>query len=174
VNIFYLDKSPVLAAQMQVNKHVVKMILESAQLLCTSHHMCPKHDLPEKFYKKTHYNHPSAIWARESVDNYKWLCDHAMALCEEYTYRYGKTHASRGVIQWCCDNIPDLPDVGPTPVRPAMPDEFIEDDPVSSYRNYYFYDKGKNIKCEWKVRSAPSWWNTKLMQNSSKNTQESA
>jgi hypothetical protein len=91
VNIFYLDKSPVLAAQMQVNKHVVKMILESAQLLCTSHHMCPKHDLPEKFYKKTHYNHPSAIWARESVDNYKWLCEHAMALCEEYTYRYGKT-----------------------------------------------------------------------------------
>jgi len=172
LNIFYLDESPVLAAQYQVNVHVIKMLLESAQLLSTTHHICPKQELPEKFYKKTHYNHPSAVWARESVDNYEWLCEHAMALCEEYTYRYGKTHASQGVIQWCCDNVPNLPDIGPTPVKPAMPDEYIKDDPVKSYRDYYFYDKGKNIKCEWKVRSIPYWWQDLMGLESLRKTKE--
>ena len=162
MNIFYLDKDPVKAAQSQVNRHNIKMILESAQLLCTAHHMCPKHEPPSKFYRKTHYNHPSAIWTRESSDNYKWLCEHAIALCNEYTHRYGKIHASREIIEWCRDHIPDLPEIGPTPVRLAMPDEYKTDDPVESYRKYYYYDKRKNIQCEWKKRDPPDWWNRML------------
>lgn len=159
MNIFYLDTDPVLAAQYQVNKHVVKMILESAQLLCTTHHLFPLKAFPEKFYKPTHKNHPSSIWVRESVSNYNWLCKHAIALCEEYTYRYDKVHASQSVIEWCRDNIPGIPDVGPTRLRLAMPDEFIDEDPVKAYRSYYTGDKKHTIKCEWKRRNAPEWFN---------------
>lgn len=159
MNIFYLDSDPVKAAKYHVDKHNIKMILESAQLLCTAHHLCPKYKLPEKFYKKTHVNHPCSIWVRESSDNYRWLCEHAIALCDEYTYRYDKTHASRVVIEWCQKHIPDLPDIGTTPVKLAMPDEYKTSDPVESYRNYYFYDKRKNIQCKWTRRTPPNWWN---------------
>lgn len=163
MNIFMVDNCPTIAGRSLCDKHTVRMVLESAQLLCTAHHMCPKHELPSKFYRKTHYNHPSAIWTRESSDNYKWLCEHAIALCDEYTHRYGKVHASREIIEWCCDHIPDLPDIGPTPVKLAMPDEYKTNDPVESYRNYYYYDKRKNIQCEWnKGRESPDWWNRML------------
>ena len=85
MNIFYLDKDPVKAAQVQYNKHVVKMILESAQMLCTAHHHYGNDAVP---YKKAHYNHPSTIWAREDAYNYMWLYDHMMALGKEYTKLY--------------------------------------------------------------------------------------
>ena len=77
MNIFYLDKCPKKAAQVQYNKHVVKMILESAQMLCTAHHHYGHSDnVP---YKKAHYNHPSTIWARENHYQYQWLYWHMMA-----------------------------------------------------------------------------------------------
>ena len=92
MNIFYLHKDPVVAAKVQYNKHVVKMILESAQMLCTAHHHYDEDtDVP---YKKAHYNHPSTIWTRESDEHYIWLFDHMVALGKEYTKRYGKTHLS--------------------------------------------------------------------------------
>ena len=85
MNIFYLDEDPKLAAIYQYNKHVVKMILESAQMLCTAHHviMGDDADVP---YKTTHKNHPSTIWARQSGQNYAWLYHHMIALGEEYYY----------------------------------------------------------------------------------------
>ena len=89
MNIFYLDESPVRAAQMQCDQHVVKMILESAQLLSTAHHEL---DGSSPAYKPTHKNHPSAVWARSGRRQYRWLYDHMMALGEEYTRRYGKVH----------------------------------------------------------------------------------
>ena len=83
MNIFYLDNNPVKAAQVQYNKHVVKMILESAQMLCTAHHHYDNgHNVP---YKKAHYNHPSTIWCRQNASQYKWLYDHMVALGKEYT-----------------------------------------------------------------------------------------
>ena len=82
MNIFYLDKDPVKAAQLQYNKHVVKMILESAQMLCTVHRYFGNEDVP---YKSTHLNHPSTVWARTNNRNYMWLYQHMMALGDEYT-----------------------------------------------------------------------------------------
>ena len=106
-----------MSAQYMCDKHVVKMILESAQLLCTSHHVCPTGiELPEKFYKQTHTNHPSAVWVRASTDNYSWLTAHANALLSEYTHRYEKQHASTPVIEWCSVNIPNIPDLGFTDI----------------------------------------------------------
>ena len=99
MNIFYLSECPVEAAQYQCDKHVVKMILESAQMLCTAHHACPTAaPRPEKFYKQAHLNHPSTIWVRTATANYDWMIVHALALCEEYTHRYGKIHSSQSII----------------------------------------------------------------------------
>ena len=156
MNIFYLHKSPTIAAQHMCDKHVVKMILESAQLLCTAHHICPSDAVrPEKFYKKTHTNHPCAIWTRNCIGNYKWLCDHAQSLLDEYTYRYGKTHASTSVISWCVSNIPDIPDGELTDIAQCMPDEYKSNDPVIAYRNYY--NKAKSHLHNWKRRQIPHW-----------------
>ena len=90
MNIFYLHHSPYIAAKVQYNKHVVKMILESAQMLCTAHHVYgnaeQKLNVP---YKQAHLNHPSTIWARQCRANYRWLYLHMLALGNEYTKRYG-------------------------------------------------------------------------------------
>ena len=89
MNIFYLHRDPVKAAVVQYNKHVVKMILESAQMLCTAHHCYgdaeQKYNIP---YRQAHLNHPSTIWARRSRTTYMWLYDHMIALGKEYTKRY--------------------------------------------------------------------------------------
>ena len=92
MNIFYLDECPVKAAQVQYNKHVVKMILESAQMLCAAHHVYGSTEQKENVpYKLAHKNHPSTIWARENALHYNWLYNHMKALGNEYTKRYGKT-----------------------------------------------------------------------------------
>jgi phage-related protein len=71
MNIFILDKDPKKIAMYHNDKHVVKMIVETAQLLCTAHHVSGTNgDIP---YRKTHQNHPCSIWARESIENYNWL-----------------------------------------------------------------------------------------------------
>ena len=89
MNIFYLDKDPVVAAQMMCDKHVVKMILESAQMLSTAHRVLDGDTYANKvgLYKMAHKNHPSTIWARSSIENYDWLSGHMQALMKEYTYR---------------------------------------------------------------------------------------
>ena len=92
MNIFYLDKNPATAAKVQYNKHVVKMILESAQMLCAAHHILGNpNDVP---YKLAHKNHPCTIWVRENSLHYDWLYAHMIALGLQYTYRYGKVHKS--------------------------------------------------------------------------------
>jgi hypothetical protein len=140
------------------DSHTVKLLLESAQLLCTTHRLCNT-GLPEFLYKLTHKNHPCTKWVRESIQNYLWLCKHALALCEEYTYRYGKVHKSQRIIEWCCDNVPsELVDSGLTPFALAMPDQYKTDCPVESYRNYYKYDKAINMhKFNYTKRPMPSW-----------------
>jgi hypothetical protein len=156
LNVFYLHKSPAISAQYMCDKHVVKMILESAQLLCTAHHMCPTSaERPEKFYKKTHVNHPCAIWTRTSMGNYKWLCNHAQSLLDEYTHRYGKQHASTSVITWCKANIPNIPNGELTEIPQCMPDEYKTDDPVIAYRHYY--NEAKSHLHSWKNRPVPFW-----------------
>jgi hypothetical protein len=162
MNIFYVDHNPVVAAQSLCDKHVVKMVLESAQLLSTAQHLCSyRLELrldTELLYKPTHKNHPCAKWVRECAPNYNWLVGHALALCEEYTYRYGKVHKSQAVIA-NCRNDPALPKNFNmmTPPALAMPDVFKTDDPVESYRNYYRFDKLRNIQCTWTKRERPGW-----------------
>ena len=93
MNIFYLNSDPKKAAVIQYNKHVVKMILESAQMLCTAHHCCGSAEQKDNVpYRQAHLNHPSTVWARKSRSTYMWLYDHMIALGKEYTKRYGKEH----------------------------------------------------------------------------------
>ena len=132
MNIFYLDKDPVKAAKLQYNKHVVKMILESAQMLCTAHHHYAEelgYDNSYIPYKKAHYNHPSTIWTRQNSRHYYWLFHHMLALGEEYTKRYNKKHLS---ITKCFDALKNCPvgmPLGGKFNQPpqAMPDEYKRD-----------------------------------------------
>lgn len=155
MNIFYLDKSPILAAQMQHDKHVVKMILESAQLLCTAHRILST-DVPDVFYKVTHQNHPSAVWARQSVNNYNWLRAHFEALSDEYTHRYGRVHQSWSKLGKLLLQPPAMIDDSDfTPPTLAMPDEYKQDDAVQAYRSYY--RATKVFGATWRRRGKPNW-----------------
>jgi len=141
MNIFYLDKDPAKAASYFYDKHKVKMILESAQMLCTAHHHYGNGDnVP---YKKAHYNHPSTIWCRQNASQYMWLYDHMIALGREYTKRYNKTHLT---IIKCKDVLKQLPPAIPdstfTEPPQCMPDHHkVPDCSITAYWNYYEQDK---------------------------------
>ena len=139
MNIFYLDECPKKAAKLQYNKQVVKMILESAQMLCTAHHHYGNGDnVP---YKKAHYNHPSTIWVRQNSIHYDWLYDHMMALGNEYTKRYNKIHLS---IIKCRDLVylpPGIPTVMFNQPPQCMPDEYKDPCSIQAYWNYYIGEK---------------------------------
>ena len=151
MNIFVLDPVPKVSAQLMCDKHCVKMILESAQMLCSAY---PEGDAP---YKRTHFNHPCSKWIRDSVDNYEWLLSHAYGLVDEYFDRYSKIHKSLDAIQWCDDHSHTLalPDRGLTPFAQAMPDEYKHSDPVRAYQTYYVNDKKYFAK--WKNREIPTF-----------------
>ncbi len=162
MNIFYLDRNPILAADAQCDRHVVKMILETAQLLSTAHHEL---DGESPAYKPTHKNHPSAVWVRENHSNYQWLWILLGYLLNEYYERYGKTHKtlSSGVY----NNLrqpPILIQRGElTPPPQCMPDEYkcnpntaSHADTVFAYRTYYQADKAYFAK--WKSSPIPSWF----------------
>ena len=144
MNIFYLDSDPVKAAQIQYNKHVVKMILESAQMLCTAHHVYgsdwQKENVP---YKQAHLNHPSTIWARQCFQNYRWLYLHMLALGSEYTKRYDKTHLTIHKCEKFLNTAPkNIPKGKFTEPPQAMPDEYkVEGCSITAYWNYYEQEK---------------------------------
>jgi len=183
MNIFYLDHDVTKCAEMHNDKHVVKMILEYAQLLSTAHRVLDGVELSglsasgrkKKFwtladsrdytlYKATHINHPSAVWVRQSDKNYLWLANMLVALCEEYTYRYGKVHKTErdGLVNVLLKNIPNnIADSNFTQPTPAMPDEVkISGDSIKSYRNYYI--NNKTHLASWKKRSTPGWYNANI------------
>ena len=142
MNIFYLHSNPKVAASYFYDKHKVKMILESAQMLCTAHIALGNENVP---YKKSHLNHPSSVWVRANNENYQWLYNHMLALGEEYTKRYKRTHLT---ITKCKDILAVAPLNIPTgsfnePPQ-CMPDEYkVDNDSVSAYWNYYEQDKYK-------------------------------
>lgn len=145
---------PEKAAKYHVDKHIVKMPLETAQLLCTVHHLSGT-DSKEIPYRATHKNHPSAKWARKSLSNYIWLVMLGLEICKEYTHRYGKTHKCEAVIQWCKMHTPNIPEIGFTPFALAMPEECKKDDRIEAYREYY--RKKKSHLFSWKNREKPYW-----------------
>jgi hypothetical protein len=178
MNIFYLDKEPQTCAEMHVDKHVVKMILEYAQLLSTTHRYLDGtinigsstsgrkktiYRLPDGrdnlLYSATHINHPSAIWVRKNQQNYIWLTKLLSELCKEYTYRYGKVHKCEqiGLVEYLRNNEPKNIPMGPfTEPTPAMPDHYkVSGDSISSYKNYYLGDKTRMFS--WKNRETPAW-----------------
>lgn len=152
MNIFILDEDIATCARYHNDKHVVKMILESAQMLCTTLHESGG-DAP---YRSTHKNHPCTIWARQSLSNWRWLRDLALALNEEFKYRYDKStdHKSATIVKSLPE--PNIPDIGLTPFAQAMPDEYKTADAVEAYRNYY---KGEKAEiAQWKKRQKPDWY----------------
>lgn len=153
MNIFILDLDPEKNAQYHVDKHVVKMITEHNQLLCTAHHVAGSKYTPP--YKKTHANHPCAIWVRESLTNYIWLTELNWWLCKEYTYRYGKNHKGEEVNKWCIDHHPNVTDIGQTMFKQAMPNECKRPGTVEAYRAYY--NSHKRNLFAWKKREVPVW-----------------
>ena len=152
MNIFVVHQDPKTSAQQLCDKHVVKMILESAQMLCSAY---PNGDAP---YKRAFYNHPCTIWARESQENYEWLLDHAYAMCQEYTRRYGKVHKSINAIEWCGKNQAklELPKKGLTKFAQAMPEEYKNKCSITAYRSYYNGEKAGFAT--WKKRETPKWF----------------
>ena len=181
MNIFVLDKDPTKAAQLQFDKHVVKMIVESGQMLSTAHRVLDGtlERLPSKsgktmvkhyvlddveadliYYKAVHYNHPCTLWTMESEENYRWHWEHMYALCLEYRHRYNKLHKSETVL-WALRSAPDNIPKGPmTPFRLAMksnPECMFPEDPVKSYRLFY-ETKQERFKMRWTKREVPEWF----------------
>lgn len=155
MNIFYVHTDPTIAAQSLCDKHVVKMILESAQMLSTAHNIItPNRPAP---YKSTHVNHPSNKWVRSASKHYTWLYRHFVSLCDEYTFRYSKTHKCEQY--WT--NLFIIPPIDAyyltkfTPPPQCMPDDYKCDDTVQAYRNYYKYGKAHILK--YTKRERPEW-----------------
>lgn len=177
MNIFYLDRDPRVAAMYHHDKHVIKMILECAQLLSTAHRVIDgeqyidtssgrkikrwrlKDDSMEStLYKATHVNHPSAVWARQSVDNYKWLYELFFFLCKEYTHRYDKYHKCEELLLVPLANVPkNIPMCEGTRMPQAMPDEYKDKSSIEAYRNYYRATKLQQSK--YTNREKPYWIN---------------
>lgn len=135
MNIFYLHSDPYKAAEMHYNKHVVKMVLEAAQMLCTAHHVSGDGNVP---YKKTHINHPSAVWVRSSVSNYMWCYNYMLALGQEYTRRYGKEHLTITKCKTILAKAPNqVTNTEFTDPPQCMPDEFKMESSIDGYKKYY-------------------------------------
>jgi hypothetical protein len=143
MNIFYLHQNPEVSAKAMTNKHVVKMILESAQMLSTAHQLL---DGPsDKFYKAAYMNHPSTVWVRQNVHHYMWLLNHFIALSNEYTIRYGKQHATYIKLSTLLSNPPKAIANKKFMQPPqAMPDIYKDVDSIQAYRRYYLNEKIKN------------------------------
>lgn len=188
MNIFVLDHSPVVSAEMMCDKHVVKMIIESAQMLSTAHRYLdgnpisgvgltstgktrkfttwqhPSIFMNSALCKAVMVNHPCTKWTMESVHNYKWLYHHGYALCKEYTHRYGKTHKMESLYNEFLITVPfKLLASGKhalTPFAQAMPEKYKNPDAIIAYRNYYLGEKKRFAK--WTKRNVPDWYSEGL------------
>lgn len=175
MNIFYLNADPLLCAQQHVDKHVVKMIVEYAQLLSTAHRLLDgvetlgfsasgrvvkrwqlPDDRDEVLYHATHKQHPSALWTRASKENYLWLSCLFDCLLKEYSFRYGKVHSTARLSSALQQSPSRIISQGFTEPTPAMPDHYIvSNDSIQSYRNYY--QGSKSHLFAWKNRPIPDW-----------------
>ena len=176
MNVFYLDNDPVKCAEMHCDKHVVKMVIEYAQLLSTAHRVLDgelyvdktannrqikRWKLPDEredyIYKACHVNHPSAIWTRASNNNYTWLNCLFNALCDEYTHRYGKVHETARKLRGELTRLPANIELGFFKEPPqCMPYLCKMDKATDAYKRYYIREKADFAK--WTKREVPDWW----------------
>jgi hypothetical protein len=154
MNIFYINTDPIIAAQELCDDHIRKMQIESAQM-CSTAHWINGNEAP---YKQAHTNHPSTKWVRESIQHYRWVVEHGLEVCNEFTKRYGKLHKTQSVLEWCRDNEPSIPDNGFTEPPQCMPDEYKKANTVEGYRTYYIEDKMKIKQLTYnKLNNTPEW-----------------
>ena len=160
MNIFYLDDDPRIAAKYHCDKHVVKMILESAQMLCTAHRIIDKTD-DDVLYRETHKNHPSTIWVRSGLYHYTWLQSLFNSLGKEFEHRYSKPHTTIVKLNERLKNPPRfIKEVGFTQPPQCMPDIYKRECSVDAYRAYYMGEKSSFAV--WKEPAvAPEWWKEK-------------
>lgn len=181
MNVFILDKDPVMSARLQCDKHIVKMIVESAQMLSTAHRMLDGslERRPSKsgksivkywrmpdwrentLYKAVHMHHPCTVWTMKSNNNYNWHWVHFTALCDEYKYRYEKVHATdkllRDVLKALPKNIP-VGHMTPQPLAMKSNPECMDpNNIVESYRKFY-QTKQHRFKMAWTKREVPEWF----------------
>lgn len=152
MNIFYLDENIETCARYHCDAHVIKMILESAQILCTvlwiNHMQAP--------YRPTHQNHPCVLWANHSLSNWRWLKNLAKALNQEYKYRFNHNENHKYYDVILSLNTPPLPDLGLTEMSQVMPEVYKNKTAVLAYRHYFLACKGHLAK--WIKREAPDWF----------------
>lgn len=182
MNVFYLDHNTAFAAKALVDKHIVKMPLETVQLLSTAHRIldgqeitithngrnkkryvlsCEKRN--EMLYQASHINHPSAVWCRQNRSNYRWLAHYLIDMCFEYHARYGRHFKffENGLVDELLNFPENLPEGEFTQPPPAMPEHYkVQGDAIESYRRYYAGDKWRFAK--WKHNTIPSWLFTSM------------
>lgn len=177
MNIFYFSSDPRQCAEWHVDKHVVKMIVEYAQLMSTAHRVLDGTEyagktrldrnikrwlLPDSrentLYKASHIKHPSGIWLRQSNNNYNWLYCLFCELANEYQYRYGRVHKTYSELKDVLKTPPKNIEVGyKTQPTPAMPDEYkISTDSRECYKAYY--RGAKRSFAKWTKRQVPVWF----------------
>jgi len=173
MNIFTIDRNPVIAAQSLCDKHVVKMVVESAQMLSTAHRVLDgalKNDHPKRWelpddrenvlYKATHVSHPCTVWTMKSNNNYTWHWVYFAALCDEYTYRYNKIHATDKLLREKLMSLPNNIEIGSLTQRPIVmnsnPECIHLNDTVRSYRELYQL-KQSQFNMTWTNREIPEW-----------------
>ena len=156
MNIFYLDWNLKRCAEYHTDPHVVRMILESSQMLCNALH----HTGQNAPYRPVHMNHPCSIWTRDSLSNWHWLKNLVLHLNREFRFRYmGKDHQS--YVTAMTLELPDIEDKGITPRPQCVPEEYKrKDDPIKAYRIYY--TRSKSHLHEWTGRSTPKFIETFL------------
>jgi hypothetical protein len=157
VNIFVLDLDPARAAEYHCDKHLVKMPIEYAQMLCTAIHLdCDSRGIerPDGIYKPSHISHPCSLWARRSRDNWLWLQLLALEVGKQYNRCYGRWHMSTILTHEL--ECPDLPRIGLTEFALAMPEDCkVHDNAVDNYRQYY--QSHKADIATWRTRTRPHW-----------------
>jgi hypothetical protein len=151
MQVFILDRDMEKSARYYSDKHLIKIILEAVQILCTAVNLSGG----EAFYKSTHINHPCNKWCRESLSNWKWLLKFVTVLNVEKVYRYGKPH--NAALMALTLPLPNIPDKGLTEFPQAMPDAYKYKDPIQAYRRYYKCEKSvfKSGPATWKNRPIP-------------------
>ena len=154
LNIFVLDTNIKCCAQYHVDKHIVKMVLETTQLLNNSIFINNKQAILP--YKITHLNHPATQWASTNKANFRWLNQLGLALCQEYTYRYNRRHKCQDILEYFSASEFKIPEGELTPFIQCMPDQYRQADPVLAYREYY--RKEKRDFAKWTKRPNPEWW----------------